>query len=236
MFEYKRINPRLPNIPRWISLIRRYPGESTLRKMEYELLTQEKLPGKLLDFGGGDAATYKKLLKTNSEYASVNIRENMNPTWLLQPGDKLPIPDEEFDSIITLNTLEHVYDTTAVIYEINRVLKPGGKLIITVPWLFRIHASPEDFSRHTPEWWAKTLEKLGFSKCEITPLVWGLRSTLSSVAHNKGVIGNLYHFYAHIADSLLSLILLHGKNGRYTGKFEKKVSAIAPGLYIVAVK
>lgn len=236
MFEFNRVSPRLPSLPRWISLVRRFPFVSTLRKMEYELICTENLTGKLLDFGGGDAATYRKHLLGEIEYNSVNIRENMNPTWLLQPGDKLPITDADFDSAITMNTLEHVYDSKFVLNEINRVLKPGGKLVITVPWMFRIHASPEDFSRHTPEWWAKTLEECGFRKCEITPLVWGLRSTLSAISHNKGISGKIYHFYAHLTDIIFASLSFSGKNGRYSGKAEKKISAIAPGLYIVAQK
>lgn len=50
----------------------------------------------------------------------------------------LPFPDDSFDAVICSEVLEHLQDYPKVISEIRRVLKPGGKLAITVP-----HAWPE---------------------------------------------------------------------------------------------
>jgi ubiquinone/menaquinone biosynthesis C-methylase UbiE len=46
---------------------------------------------------------------------------------------KLPFDDNYFDLVICTEVIEHIYDTKAVLSEIERVLKPGGNLIITFP-------------------------------------------------------------------------------------------------------
>ena len=46
--------------------------------------------------------------------------------------------------------LEHVFDPTQLISEIHRVLKEGGKCIITIPWSARYHYIPFDFHRYSP--------------------------------------------------------------------------------------
>ena len=45
----------------------------------------------------------------------------------------LPFDDDQFNSITVLDVLEHIYEQTELLAELNRVLKAGGKLIVTVP-------------------------------------------------------------------------------------------------------
>lgn len=47
--------------------------------------------------------------------------------------DPLPFPDAYFDGVTALAVLEHIFDPYAVIWEIHRVLRPGGELVIDVP-------------------------------------------------------------------------------------------------------
>src|SRR4029453_16921229 len=54
-------------------------------------------------------------------------------------GTALPFADESFDLVALLDTVEHIPDELGVFEECRRVLKPGGKLLITVPafmWLW----------------------------------------------------------------------------------------------------
>ncbi|MGI8661961.1 MAG: class I SAM-dependent methyltransferase [Acidimicrobiales bacterium] len=51
-------------------------------------------------------------------------------------GTRLPFPDDTFDKIIASEVLEHIPDDAAAMGELQRVLKPGGTLAVTVPaWL-----------------------------------------------------------------------------------------------------
>ena len=47
--------------------------------------------------------------------------------------DKLPFKNELFDLVLALDVIEHMDEDTSAVRELNRVLKPGGRLIITVP-------------------------------------------------------------------------------------------------------
>lgn len=57
----------------------------------------------------------------------------------------LPFRDASFDAVTCESLLEHVVEPTRVINEMRRVLKPGGKVYLMVPFLFGFHAAPNDF-------------------------------------------------------------------------------------------
>lgn len=60
-----------------------------------------------------------------------------------------PFPDNYFDAIALMNVVEHVYNPRPLFAALHRILKPGGVLWITVPFLLKIHQSPFDFFRYT---------------------------------------------------------------------------------------
>jgi SAM-dependent methyltransferase len=57
----------------------------------------------------------------------------------------IPLPDVSLDNVLCTEVLEHVEDLVAAIQEIRRVLKPGGKVLITVPGTSLLHFSPYHF-------------------------------------------------------------------------------------------
>lgn len=149
---------------------------SVLRTLQYEKLEQCRFPGKTLDFGGGDLADYHDIAKF-TDYESVNIDPAIQPTWTLGIGDTLPMADRSYDTVLSLNTCEHIYDVQSVLSEISRVLKPGGEFITSVPFLYPIHGHPDDYFRPTPGWWNESLKAAGFDEIEVEPLAWGPFST-----------------------------------------------------------
>lgn len=65
-------------------------------------------------------------------------------------GSEIPFPDASFDLVACLDTIEHIPDEIAVLSEVKRVLKPGGKVIITVPafmWLWSYNDEINDHQR-----------------------------------------------------------------------------------------
>lgn len=64
---------------------------------------------------------------------------------------KLPFIDNSVDYILNIAVLEHVPNPQAVISEMYRILKPGGKLLCEIPFMQGFHASPYDFQRFTYE-------------------------------------------------------------------------------------
>lgn len=78
-----------------------------------------------------------------------------------------PFAAASFDYVICAELLEHVPQPGAVLTEVYRMLKPGGSLIITVPFMFHIHADPYDYGRYTEFFWRETLLNTGFSQINI---------------------------------------------------------------------
>lgn len=69
-----------------------------------------------------------------------------------------PFQAVSFDGVVLMNVLEHVYDSHALLEAINRLLKPGGVLLVAVPFMVKIHQAPVDFARYTHF----ALERLGY--------------------------------------------------------------------------
>jgi SAM-dependent methyltransferase len=64
---------------------------------------------------------------------------------------QLPFADASVDAIICLGTLEHVSNAHAVVAEMHRILKSGGAVYITTPFMQPYHSSPHDYQRWTVE-------------------------------------------------------------------------------------
>ena len=62
---------------------------------------------------------------------------------------KLPFEDEKFDNILCTEVLEHLHSPHLAISEMKRVLKPGGKLILSTRFIFPLHDVPNDYYRYT---------------------------------------------------------------------------------------
>ena len=73
----------------------------------------------------------------------------------------LPFREGVFDSILCTSVLEHVDNAEQAIAEIVRVLSPGGRLLITVPFLYPEHEAPHDYWRTTHHGLRSVLERHG---------------------------------------------------------------------------
>jgi SAM-dependent methyltransferase len=118
---------------------------------------QKSLPrffGVVLDVGCGHMP-YKSLLLSppsrGSSYIGVDLPANLYGSPDLQwDGRKIPLADAAVDSVLLTEVLEHCPQPGDVLKEIARVLKPGGFLFLTVPFIWPIHTVPHDEYRYTP--------------------------------------------------------------------------------------
>ena len=134
--------------------------------------------GHLLDVGCG-RKPYRRYLLDNKfiiDYTGLDIEsalvyeEGIKPdfTW---DGKLMPFEDHRFDTVMATEVLEHCPDPHQVIYEMKRVLKPGGLIFFTVPFLWNLHEVPHDEYRYTPF----ALQRI-FTECglgEITLFAYG---------------------------------------------------------------
>jgi len=72
----------------------------------------------------------------------------------------------EFDSVVTNQVFEHVFNLDIFLFEVNRVLKKEGKLLMTVPFVWDEHEQPYDFAQYTSFGLKSLLEKNGFEIVE----------------------------------------------------------------------
>lgn len=68
----------------------------------------------------------------------------------LEDLGKLTLPDGSVETVLCVDTLEHVFEARKAVDEMIRVLAPGGILLVSVPMEFRVHNYPADYWRFTP--------------------------------------------------------------------------------------
>ena len=126
------------------------------------------LSGKLLDVGCG-TKPYRDLFDV-SEYSGLDIdsktTRNRGVADYFYDGNKFPVQDAEFDAVLCNQVLEHVFNPNDFLLEINRVIKPGGKLLLTVPFVWDEHEQPFDYARYSSFGLRALLENSGFNIIE----------------------------------------------------------------------
>jgi SAM-dependent methyltransferase len=138
---------------------------------------------RILDAGAGNAP-YAQLFK-HCDYVTADWsnspHEGAAGSSIVASLDALPVDEGSFDAILSTEVLEHVSDPGSVLREFARVLAPGGRLCLTVPFVWPLHEEPYDFFRYTPFALRDLLEAQGFGDIAVEPTS-GYVSTLAQVA------------------------------------------------------
>jgi SAM-dependent methyltransferase len=82
-------------------------------------------------------------------------------------GETWPIESASRDAILSTETLEHVPRPAVFLAEAARCLKPGGRLVLTVPFAARWHYIPHDYYRFTPSSLHDLLTEAGFDQIAV---------------------------------------------------------------------
>ena len=126
----------------------------------------------ILDAGAGESV-YKKLF-SHCNYKAIDLavgESRWNYANLDYVGSlhEMPIGDEVFDAVLCTQVLEHLEWPRESVKEMHRVLKPGGKLYMTVPMAQNEHQVPYDFFRYTSYGIGSICKHAGFNDIKITP-------------------------------------------------------------------
>ncbi|NDJ16280.1 class I SAM-dependent methyltransferase [Myxacorys almedinensis] len=143
--------------------------------------------GRVLDIGSGHLRGYEGLFKPYvDEYLCLD-RQNIPTVDICSDCYDIPLDSHSFDSIVSTQALEHLDTPAAMLEESYRLLKPGGRLILTAPMTWGTHEEPYDFYRYTEFGIHHLLKHVGYIDITVEPLE-GLMATIVQILIDE------YHF------------------------------------------
>ena len=100
----------------------------------------------------------------------------------------IPVPDGSFDIVLCTEVLEHIPEPIKAIYEMARILKQDGQLLLTAPLSSFLHQEPFHFyGGYTPHWYQKFLSEAGLQ--------------VQSIEANRG-------FFSWLGQEMVRLVIL----------------------------
>lgn len=159
-------------------------GKSPWRRLLYPELEKLALSGLVLDLGGARVSDYHKLFRGTYTIQVANNDKGAHPDFLFDFENKFPIGDHLFDTVLCLNTLEHIFNYGQFLSEAKRVLKPNGKIVLAVPFLVQVHPSPKDYFRYSEQALKLMFEANGFDHVVVTPVGRGPFVASAQVLYN----------------------------------------------------
>ena len=160
--------------PRWSRLAH---VVRALPKMIAELAQELLIPahGRVLDYGCADMP-YRHLLPPGAEYVPADIPGNPEALVEVQPDGTLALPDDCFDAVLSTQVLEHVQDPAVYLSECHRLLRPGGRMLLSTHGIMVWHPDPVDHWRWTCGGLRNAVEGAGFRVVRFEGVV-GLAAT-----------------------------------------------------------
>ena len=143
--------------------------------------------GDVLDVGGWDF--YRTATRENvsfntwtvleTEESKVSESRDAKVRFVLGDGCHMDFQDNSFDTVLNIQVLEHVMEPLAMIDEMARVLRNGGRLICLIPQTSTLHMVPNHYYNFTRFWAKESLQRAGLRVVEIKPL-GGFWSSMAS--------------------------------------------------------
>ena len=220
----------LPIHPQWL-LGKRLPPSAARR-----------MCGVVLDVGCSDR-WIQSHLASEVTYIGLDFPSTGKTLYRATPdiyGDatRLPIESGCIDGIVCLEVLEHVRDHQAALREFSRVLKPGGALVLSMPFLYPIHDAPHDFQRLTRYGLQRDLLNSGFDVVTITKTghsmhAAGIVACLALTGWLK--VGLSWHRYALLPITAAGVLLIN-LAARVLSMFLPDWDAIGIGYMVEATR
>lgn len=131
--------------------------------------------GALADLGCGDAPLLGLYRTYCTSITLADWANSFHPNALLDLVIDMNEPltqiaSNSFDTVLLSDVLEHIFKPDCLMSEITRILKPGGRLILNVPFMYWVHEAPHDYYRYTRFALERLALQSGLAVIEVVPL------------------------------------------------------------------
>jgi len=188
------------------------------------LRAQDVSGARILDVGAGERP-YDELLTSAAEV--VGFDRPGNPHADLHGSlEAIPVEDASFDVVLCLQVLEHVPDPAAAVRELRRVVRPGGRVLLSTHGVYPFHPNPDDLWR----WTNQGLERLFLTNAEWTSVTVrpgaGTAATIGMlVAHGIDLLAKR----AHVRGAGAPLVAAINASGAALDRAVPLLASTAPG-------
>ena len=132
----------------------------------------------ILDFGAGSSPYRSLFPNANYRRADFPIGDGAGLDYILNESLTVAAPDNSFDLVISTQVLEHVVELEKYLRECLRLLRPGGKLVLTTHGIYGDHPCPFDLHRWTADGLTALCQKSGFASAKTVKLTADARALL----------------------------------------------------------
>lgn len=178
--------------------------------------------GRLLDLGCGKVPLYQAYKDTTTEVVCVDWEgaAKHSPHLDLEQDitQELPFDDDSFDTIIVSDVMEHIPEPAGVWAQLNRLLAPGGYVLLNVPYYYPIHEAPYDFFRYTEFALRRFAEEANLEVVVFQPLGGSPEVIADILAKNLVPVPVIGPLLASLVQSVVSLIARTGPGARLSAK------------------
>ena len=117
--------------------------------------------GSILDFGCADQP-YRRRFEPTVRYVGADIPGNPLAELEVDEEGRVAAEDSSFDAVLSTQVLEHVSDPEVYLQECYRLLRPGGRLLLSTHGIMVYHPDPVDYWRWTCAGLQRVVEQAGF--------------------------------------------------------------------------
>ena len=185
-----------------------------LRVLQIYECSSISIYGNSIEFGAIDNKdkTFSNFVKGKSKFHYSNKKSNEKlKVFYSDLTKKLNIPSKKYNNVLFFNILEHLPEYKLAFSEIYRIMKKGGFFLGSVPFIYQIHAAPNDYFRFSKQFLESNLKKYGFKKAKVKALGFGpftaSYSLLWPYLKFLPLLSQICLLLAYILDSLIQVFV-----------------------------